>query len=83
MKTETLLSEYMGAVMRLQSFPQMAKIRPSIDLQRKTLTVTAPGVEDLVLFLDDHACFELSVILEDELDRIKYAHKALTDKGRP
>jgi hypothetical protein len=23
------------------------------------------------------------VILEDELDRIKYAHKALTDKGRP
>jgi molybdenum cofactor sulfurtransferase len=57
---EFALVDTNGAVMRLQSFPQMAKIRPSIDLQRKTLTVTAPGVEDLVLFLDDHACLELS-----------------------
>jgi uncharacterized protein YcbX len=46
---EFTLVETNGAVMRLQSFPQMVKICPSINLQRKTLTATAPGIEELVL----------------------------------
>ena len=39
--------------MRLQTTPKLHAIIPTINLERNTMTVSAPGVESLVLQLDD------------------------------
>ncbi|CAB9523830.1 Molybdenum cofactor sulfurase [Seminavis robusta] len=49
---EFALVDSFGTAMRLQRFPKMGTIRPCIDPREKTLTVSAPGMEDLVVRLD-------------------------------
>jgi molybdenum cofactor sulfurtransferase len=50
---EFALVDSFGTAMRLQRYPKMAQIRPTIDLEESTMTVTAPGCKDLVLSLRD------------------------------
>ena len=50
---EFALVDTSGTAMRLQSCPKMGKLRPVIDLKRRTMTVSAPGCDDLILELDE------------------------------
>jgi molybdenum cofactor sulfurtransferase len=50
---EFALVDTSGTAMRLQSCPKMGLLRPTIDVQKRTLTVSAPGCLDIVLQLDD------------------------------
>ena len=44
---EFALVDSSGAAMRLHSYPKMSQIAPTIDLEQKFLTVSAPGCDDL------------------------------------
>jgi len=48
---EFALVDTSGSAMRLHSYPKMSDIHSDIDLNTKTLTVTAPNHEDLILNL--------------------------------
>jgi molybdenum cofactor sulfurtransferase len=50
---EFALVDVSGSAMRLQNCPKMGLIRPSVNLEKRTLTVSAPGCEDLILDLED------------------------------
>ena len=52
---EFALVDTRGAAMRLQACPKMGLLRPTIDVQKRTLIVSAPGCEDIVLQLDDES----------------------------
>jgi molybdenum cofactor sulfurtransferase len=45
-----------GSAMRLQHYPQMTQIKPQIDLEKQVMIVSAPGMDDLVLSLDEGTC---------------------------
>jgi molybdenum cofactor sulfurtransferase len=48
---EFALVDTSGTAIRLQTCPKMTTIEPSIDLQTHTMTVSAPGMDDLVIQL--------------------------------
>ena len=48
---EFALVDSSGAAMRLHSYPKMSQIAPTIDMERKLLTVSAPGCDDLTISL--------------------------------
>jgi molybdenum cofactor sulfurtransferase len=50
---EFALVDSLGRAMRLQVFPQMSLIRPTIDLDTQTMHVVAPGCTPLVINLKD------------------------------
>lgn len=48
-----------GTALRLQNYPKMGKISPRLNLEEETLTISAPGCNDLVFSLrdsDDSLC---------------------------
>jgi molybdenum cofactor sulfurtransferase len=49
---EFALVDSFGTAMRLQSCPRMSLLKPTIDLESRTMTVRAPGCSDLVILLD-------------------------------
>ena len=49
---EFALVDSFGTAMRLQSCPRMSLLKPSINLESRTMTVRAPGCSDLVILLD-------------------------------
>ena len=49
---EFALVDSSGTAMRLQACPRMGFLCPVIDVDARTMTVTAPGRDDLVLYLD-------------------------------
>ena len=63
---EFALVDTSGSAIRLQSCPKMAKLSPTIDLGRKTMTVSAPGFDDLVLRLDEEDEAEFRITSESE-----------------
>ena len=50
---EFALVDTSGSAMRLQKYPKLHSISPTVCLETKTMTVSAPGAEDLVLNLED------------------------------
>jgi molybdenum cofactor sulfurtransferase len=50
---EFALVDSFGTAMRLQKFPKMSTIQPIVDPERRSLTVAAPGFDNLVLNLDE------------------------------
>jgi len=50
---EFALVDAFGTAMRLQRYPRMAFISPEINLERRTMTVSAPGQEPLIILLDE------------------------------
>jgi molybdenum cofactor sulfurtransferase len=48
---EFALVDTTGTAMRLQTCPKMGLLTPSIDLERQTMTISAPGCVDLILNL--------------------------------
>ena len=48
---EFALVDTCGTAIRLQTCPKMTTIEPSIDLETQTMTVAAPGMQDLVIQL--------------------------------
>ena len=50
---EFALVDTSGSAMRLQKYPKLHSISPTVCLETRTMTVSAPGAEDLVLNLDD------------------------------
>ena len=52
---EFALVDSSGSAMRLQRYPQMSQIQPQLDLQSMTMTVSAPGCDDLVMAIIDKA----------------------------
>jgi molybdenum cofactor sulfurtransferase len=53
---EFALVDSSGTAMRLQTHPRMSLLQPRIDVQARTMTVKAPGCDDLTVFLDDDQC---------------------------
>jgi molybdenum cofactor sulfurtransferase len=54
---EFALVDTSGTAMRLQKYPQMSQIKPRVDLESMTMTVSAPGCEDLIMSVrDDESC---------------------------
>ena len=50
---EFALVDSSGTAMRLQLYPKMAFIRPRVDLERRTMTISAPGRSPIELGLDE------------------------------
>jgi molybdenum cofactor sulfurtransferase len=50
---EFALVDASGTALRLQNFSKMGTISPRIDLEKQTMTVAAPGWDDLVLSLSE------------------------------
>lgn len=50
---EFALVDSSGTAMRLQNYPRMSLLKPTIDLESRTMTVRAPGYSDLLILLDD------------------------------
>lgn len=61
---EFALVDTSGTAMRLQTCPKMGRITPTIDLQTQTMTVSAPGREDLVLNLSDTECYNEDNVIQ-------------------
>jgi molybdenum cofactor sulfurtransferase len=60
---EFALVDSSGTAMRLQNYPQMSQIRPTIDnVIHQIMTVSAPGMPDLVLDLKEKPASDPSVI---------------------
>jgi molybdenum cofactor sulfurtransferase len=53
---EFALVDSSDTAMRLQAHPRMSLLQPRIDLQTRTMLVSAPGCQDLIVFLDDDQC---------------------------
>lgn len=56
---EFALVDASGAALRLQNYPQMAFLRPTLDVEAGSLTVSAPGRADMVISIcsDDDSNF--------------------------
>jgi molybdenum cofactor sulfurtransferase len=50
---EFALVDSSGTAMRLQHYPRMSLLEPTIDLELRTMTVRAPGCSDLLILLND------------------------------
>ena len=61
---EFALVDASGTAMRLQSYPKLGMIKPSIDMESETLTVSAPGQDDIILSLTtaEHQDMESDVV---------------------
>ena len=59
-----------GAAMRLHTYPKMAMIECDIKLDKKTMTVNAPGMEELSIPLDvvGGGCSEEEIDVITEVD---------------
>lgn len=55
---EFALVDSSGTAMRLQVYPKMAFLQPVVDLERRTMTVSAPGRRDLELNLDEESKYD-------------------------
>ena len=64
---EFALVDSSGTAMRLQTYPRMSQLVPSVDLATMTLTVRAPSCPDLVILLDDK-CPRMNV--EDSIVKV-------------